>query len=105
MTCNPTKCKETIFHKKGFSQDIASVSNTLQCIELSILGVTFQQNCKYSSHVRPKVIKANKSLFVLRSLRNEGMSQEEVDYLFTQSFYQIFLTLCGFMVPRIPTFL
>ena len=77
MTCNPTKCKEIIFRKKGFSQDIAPVSNILQCVELSILGVTFQQNCKYSSHVRVKVIKANKSLFVLGSLRKEGMSQEE----------------------------
>ena len=82
MRCNPTKCKEIIFRKKGFSQDIAPVSNTPQCAELSILGVTFQQNCKYSSHVRAKVIKANKSLFVLGSLRKEGMSQEEVDHLF-----------------------
>ena len=64
MKCNPTKCKEIIFGKKGFSQDIAPVSNIPQCAELPILGVTFQQNCKYSSHVRAKVIKANKSLFV-----------------------------------------
>lgn len=32
--------------------------------------------------MRAKVIKANKSLFVLGSLRKEGMSQEEVDHLF-----------------------
>ena len=82
MTCNPIKCKEIIFRKKGFSQDIAPVRNIPQCAALSILGVTFQQNCKYSSHVRAKVIKANKSLFVLGSLRKEGMSQEEVDHLF-----------------------
>ncbi|XP_068751692.1 uncharacterized protein [Montipora capricornis] len=82
MTCNPTKCKEIIFRKKGFSQDIAPVSNIPQCVELSILGVTFQQNCKYSSHGHAKVIEANKSLFVLGSLRKEGMSQEEVDHLF-----------------------
>ena len=47
-----------------------------------MLCVTFQQNCKYSSHLRAKVIKANKSLFLLGSLRKEGMSQEEVDHLF-----------------------
>ena len=35
-----------------------------------------------SSHMRAKVIKANKSLFVLGSLCKEGMSQEEVDHLF-----------------------
>ena len=32
--------------------------------------------------MRGKVIKVNKSLFVLGSLRKEGMSQEEVDHLF-----------------------
>ena len=32
--------------------------------------------------MRAKVTKANKSLFVLGSLRKEGMSQEEVDHLF-----------------------
>jgi len=47
MICNPSKCKEIIFRKKGFIQDIA------------ILGVTFQENCKYSEHVRAKLIKAN----------------------------------------------
>ena len=42
-----------------------------------------QENCKYSEHVRAKLIKANKSLFVLRSLRKEGLSQGEVDRLFS----------------------
>ena len=38
---------------------------------------------KYSNgYIYGKVIKANKSLFVLGSLRKEGMSQEEVDHLF-----------------------
>ena len=90
MTCNPTKGKEIIFHKKGFSQDIAPVSNIPQCTELSILGFTFQQNCKYSSHVRVKVTKANKPLFILGSLRKEGMSQEEVDHLFNAIVLPIF---------------
>ncbi|XP_022798780.1 uncharacterized protein LOC111336877 [Stylophora pistillata] len=82
MTCNPTKCKEIIFRKKGFNQDIVPVRDIPQCAELSILGITLQQNCKYSSHVRAKVIKANKSLFILGSSRKEGTSQEEVDHLF-----------------------
>ena len=38
------------------------------------------QNCKYSKHVRAKLIKANKCLFVLRSLRKEGFSQGEADH-------------------------
>ena len=83
MICNPLKCKETIFRKKGFIQDIAQVNNIPQCTELPILGVTFQENSKYSEHVRAKLIKANKCLFVLRSLRKEGFSPGEVDHLFS----------------------
>ena len=82
MIYNPPKCKEIIFRKKGFIQDIAQVNNIPQSTELPILGVTFQENCKYSKHVRAKLIKANKCLFVLRSLRREGFSQGEVDNLF-----------------------
>ena len=83
MMCNPSKCKELIFRKKGFSQDLALVSNIPQITELPFLGVMFQENCKYSEHVRAKLIKANKCLFVLRSLRKEGFSQGEVDRLFS----------------------
>ena len=83
MICNPSKCKEIIFHKKGFIQDIFQVTNIPQCTELPILGVMFQENRIYSEHVRAKLIKANKCLFVLRSLRKEGFSQVEVYRLFS----------------------
>ena len=59
MIYNPPKCKEIIFRKKGFIQDIAQVNNIPQSTELPILGVTFQENCKNSEHVRAKLIKAN----------------------------------------------
>ena len=75
--------KKLFFAKKGFIQDIAQVKNIPQYTELPILGVTFQENCKYSELVRAKLIKANKCLFVLRSLRKEGFSQGEVDHLFS----------------------
>ena len=81
MICNPSKSKEITFRKEGFIQDIAQVNNIPQCTKLPILGVTFQENCKYSEHVRAKLIKANKCLFELRSLRKEGFSQGEVDHL------------------------
>ena len=83
MIPNPSICKEIIFRKKGFIQDIAQVNNIPQCTELRILGVTFQENCKYSEPVLAKLIKENKCLFVLRSLRKEGFSQGEVDHLFS----------------------
>ena len=63
---------------------LRKVNNIPQCKELHILGVkTFQENCKYSEHVRAKLIKANKCLFGWRSLRMEGFSQGEVDRLFS----------------------
>ena len=102
IICNPSQCKEIIFCRKGFIQDIAQVNNIPQCTELPILGVTFQENCKYNEYVRAKLIKANKCLFVLRSLRKEGLSQGEVlqtSYLAPQ-FYRISLMVCLFMRYR-----
>ena len=72
MICNPSKCKEIIFRKKEY------INNIPQCTELPILGVTFQENCKYSEHVRAKLTEANKCLLV----RKEGFSQGEVNHLF-----------------------
>ena len=59
----------------------AQVNDILQCTKLPILVVLFQENCKYSEHVRARLIKPNKCLFVLRPLRKEGFSQGEVDHL------------------------
>jgi hypothetical protein len=82
MNCNPEKCKELIFRKKGFNQVVSPVYNIPQCADLSVLGMTFQENCKYSLHIKAKLLKANRCLYVIRSLRKEGASQEEVDKLF-----------------------
>ena len=80
--CNPKKCQKLFFRKKGNIEQYESLHNIPQCSELSILGITFQSNGRFNSHIRDELIKANKSLFVLRSLRKEGYSQDEIDYLF-----------------------
>ena len=47
-----------------------------QTRELSVRAVTFQENCRFTTHVRNKLIKANKCLFILRSLiRREDYTQ------------------------------
>ena len=46
-----------------------------QCSELMILGVTFQDNCKFTSHVRVRLVKANKCLHVVRTLTKEVYHQ------------------------------
>ena len=43
--------------------------------------MTFQENGKFSMHVKAKMLKAN-SLYVIRTLRKEGISQPEIDKLF-----------------------
>ena len=74
MICNPSKCKELIFRKKGY-QDIAQVNNISQCTELPILGVTLQENCKYSEHVRAKLIKTNHVFVCIKMIFTEGRFQ------------------------------
>ena len=83
MKCNPNKCKELIFRKKRPTNVyIDMISNIPQCSELTVLGLNFQQDCRFDKHVKTKLDKANKCLYVIRSLRKEGCSPIEVDYLF-----------------------
>ncbi|XP_028404016.1 uncharacterized protein LOC114526631 [Dendronephthya gigantea] len=92
MNCNLEKCKELIFRKKGFNQVISSVYNIPQCSDISVLGMTLQENCKYSLHIKAKLLKANRCLYVIRSLRKEGACQE-VDKIFNSLVLPIF-TYC-----------
>ena len=82
MSSNPGKSKELTIRKKGFVEELCKIHNILQYSELKLLGVIFQYNCKYASHVPEKIVKANKCLHVIRTLRHEGYNQEELDYLF-----------------------
>ena len=85
MLCNPGKCKELTFRKKessGTRHQYASINNIPQCDILVLLGLTFQPNCKFSEHVKLKLTKANKCLHILRTLRKELFSQNEIDHLF-----------------------
>ena len=94
MLCNPSKCKELIFRKKdssGTRHQYAPINNILQCDSLVLLGLTFQPNCKFSEHVRLKLVKANKCLHILRTLRKELFNQKEIDHLFKTLVLPIFI--------------
>ena len=69
------------FEKKGNVEGYETIMNISQCNELTVLGMGLQNNCRFNIHIKNKLCKANKSLFVLRSLR-KGYSQNEIDYLF-----------------------
>ena len=49
---------------------------------LTLLGVTLQNDFKFSSHIKGKLREANKCLYILRSLRKNGYTQLEIDDLF-----------------------
>ena len=83
MSCNPSKCKELVICKKGVDgSSFELVAGIPKCDQLTILGMTFETNCRFSSHVKIKLIKANKCLHVLRCLRKEGYNQLELHHLF-----------------------
>ena len=82
MTCNPSKCKELAFMKKGNAQIFDRVAGIPQVKYLVLLGVTFQSDTRFNIHVKNKLTKANKSLHVLGALLREGYNQKEIVYLF-----------------------
>ena len=83
MSCNPSKCKELVICKKGVDgSSFEPVAGIPKCDQLTILGMTFETNCRLSSHVKIKLIKANKCLHVLKCLRKEGFNQQELHHLF-----------------------
>ena len=75
MSCNPSKCKELVIKKKSNKDTYNPVNCISQHNDLCLLGVTLQSDCKFSSHVKVKLIKANKCLHILRTLRKEQYDQ------------------------------
>lgn len=82
MKCSTSKCKEICFPKIGSTRTFPPIHGIEQLKEHTILGVTLQNNCKYSIHVKTKLWEANKCLYIIRSLRKEGYTQHEIDHLF-----------------------
>ena len=82
MVCNPCKCKELVVRKKNHNVLYSPINNIPQCNSFVLLGVTLQSDGKFNEHVRTKLVKANKCLHVLRTLRKEHYSHAEIDHLF-----------------------
>ena len=40
---------------------------------VSLLGLAFQSNCKFSEHVKAELCEANKCFFVIRGLKERGL--------------------------------
>ena len=52
-----------------------------QTSELTILCLTIQPNCEFSTRLEKNYVKLTNAFFVIRCLRKEGGSQAEVDHL------------------------
>jgi hypothetical protein len=57
--------------KKNNDENYAKLRDIPQCDNLLLLRVTLQNDCKFNKHVKRKLMKANKCLHVLRTLRKE----------------------------------
>ena len=66
MKCGIDKCKEVSVIMRGCSRALPSVRGIEQLKELTELGLTLQDDCKYSVHVRNKLWEANKCLFIIK---------------------------------------
>ena len=72
MSCKTSKCKELCMAKKGVTPDFPPLCGIEQSDSFTLLGVTLQNDCKFSSHVKGKLREANKGVYILRSRRKDG---------------------------------
>ena len=85
IVCDILPClfaKELVVRKKNHNVLYSPINNIPQCNSFVLLGVTLQSDGKFKEHVRTKLVKANKCLHILRTLRKEHYSQAEIDHLF-----------------------
>ena len=78
---NPQKCNELILCKK-VTHDIDPVNNITQVSCLKVLEVTLQSNHRFNEHIKVNLQEANKCLYAIRCLPEEGYQQPDVDYVF-----------------------
>ena len=71
MKCNTDKSKEVSTINLRCSRALPSVRGIEQLKELTELGLTLQDDCKYSVHARNKLWEANKCLFIIK-ISKEG---------------------------------
>ena len=81
MSCNPSKCRELTIKKRDNCDLFSPTGMISSCKEVDILWVTLQCDSKFSVRVKKKLIKAKKSLYILRTMRKEGYNLSEIDLL------------------------
>ena len=67
--------------KNLFSQYFPPIAGIPRCTQVIIVGVTFLSNCRFNRHLKNKLTKANKCVYILRTLHKEGYNQSETNHL------------------------
>ena len=103
MAAIKKNCSTFISKTKGLelTQVFPLVSGISQTRTLSICGATFQEECRFTTHVGHKLIKANQCLFILRSLRKEGYTKAKLDHLFQSRSRSTVLLMQVYIKPYI----
>ncbi|XP_071957019.1 uncharacterized protein [Antedon mediterranea] len=82
MDLNPAKCQalQICFSKRNIPENKIYIGgNELAFVtHAKILGVTLQNNLKWDKHIGDIVLKANRKLFILRSLKKFGFNPDEL---------------------------
>ena len=64
ISCNTSKCKELCMATKGVTPNFPPLCGIEQSDSFTLLGVTLQNDCKFSSRVKGKFREANKCLYI-----------------------------------------
>ena len=65
--------QRTLMAKKGVTPNFPPLCGGIeQSDSFTLLGVTLQNDCKFSSHIKGKLRETSKCLHILRSLRKDG---------------------------------
>ena len=67
MPGNDDKSKALLFVKKGRANAVTPVETINRCPNVKILGLTFEPTSRFKIHVKDKLVKSNKCLFVIRN--------------------------------------
>ena len=79
LTSKLYKCKELTMKKRVNCDLFSPIGLIPSCKEVEILGSPSNATANFQKN---KLVKANKSLHILRTLRKEGYNQSEIDLLF-----------------------
>lgn len=82
LTINDTKCKQIRFSLNKSHTCNCIKSEFKHCSTIDILGIIFQDNCKFSAHVKHLIFKLRAILYQLKDLKLNSLPMKEIDRVF-----------------------